>query len=62
MAQLGPAVAEQLKQSPLYQSYSRIAPNPANWPMLVTKMGDLLRNDCDWSKGTSACTDELKMV
>ena len=50
MAQLGPAVAEQLKQSPLYQTYSRIAPNPANWPMLVTKMGDLLRKDYDWSK------------
>jgi len=50
MAQLGPAVAEQLKQSPLYQTYSRIAPNPANWPVLVTKMGDLLRRDFDWGK------------
>jgi len=49
MAQLGPGVAQQLKQSPLYQTYSRIAPNPANWPMLVTKMGDLLRKDYDWS-------------
>ena len=54
MAQLGPAVAEQLKQSPLYQSYSRIAPNPANWPMLVTKMGDLLRKDYNWSKDIDA--------
>ena len=43
MAQLGPAVAEQLKQSPLYQTYSRIAPNPENWPVPVTKMGNLLR-------------------
>lgn len=50
MAQLGPAVAEQFKQSPLYQTYSRIAPNPANWPVLVTKMGDLLRKDFDWAK------------
>ena len=50
MAQLGPAVAEQLKQSHLYQTYSRIAPNPANWPVLVTKMGDLLRKDFDWAK------------
>ena len=50
MAQLGPAVAEQLKQSPLYQTYSRIAPNPANWTGLVTKMGKLLQKDFDWSK------------
>ncbi len=48
MAQLGPAVAEQLKQSPLYQTYSRIAPNPENWPVPVTKMGNLLRKDFDW--------------
>jgi len=54
MAQLGPAVAEQLKPSPLYQTYSRIAPNPANWPMLVTKMGDLLRKDYDWSQDVAA--------
>ena len=26
MAQMGPAAAEQLKQTPLYQVYSRIAP------------------------------------
>lgn len=50
MAQLGPAVAEQLKQSPVYQTYSRIAPNPENWPVLVTKMGNLLQKDYDWSK------------
>lgn len=50
MAQMGPAVAEQLKQAPLYQVYSRIAPKPENWPVLVTKVGDLLRKEYDWSK------------
>jgi pimeloyl-ACP methyl ester carboxylesterase len=54
MAQLGPAAAEQLKQTPLYQVYSRIAPKPENWPVLVTKMGDLLRKDYDWSKEVAA--------
>jgi pimeloyl-ACP methyl ester carboxylesterase len=54
MAQMGPAAAEQLKQTPLYQVYSRIAPKPENWPVLVTKMGDLLRKDYDWSKEVAA--------
>jgi pimeloyl-ACP methyl ester carboxylesterase len=54
MAQLGPAAAEQLKQTPLYQVYSRIAPKPENWPVLVTKMGDLLRKDYDWSQEVAA--------
>jgi pimeloyl-ACP methyl ester carboxylesterase len=54
MAQMGPAAAEQLKQTPLYQVYSRIAPKPENWPVLVTKMGDLLRKDYNWSKEVAA--------
>jgi pimeloyl-ACP methyl ester carboxylesterase len=62
MAQLGPAVAEQLKQSPLYQTYSRIAPNPANWPVLVTKMGNLLRKDFDWSKDIAAIQAPTMLV
>jgi pimeloyl-ACP methyl ester carboxylesterase len=54
MTQLGPAVAEQLKQSPWYPTYSRVAPNPANWPVLVTKMGNLLRKNFDWSQDIAA--------
>ena len=62
MAQLGPAVAEQLKQSPFYQTYSRIAPNPANWPVLVTKMGNMLRKDFDWSKDIAAMQAPTMLV
>ncbi|PYT73257.1 MAG: alpha/beta hydrolase [Acidobacteria bacterium] len=62
MAQLGPAVAEQLKQSPLYQAYARTAPKPENWPVLVTKMGDLLRKDFDWSKDVAAIQAPTMLV
>jgi pimeloyl-ACP methyl ester carboxylesterase len=34
--------------------YARIAPRPADWPVLLTKMGDLLRKDYDWSKDVAA--------
>jgi pimeloyl-ACP methyl ester carboxylesterase len=54
MAQMGPAAAEQLKQSPIYQSYARVAPNPANWPVLVTKVAQLINKDYDWSQGVAA--------
>lgn len=30
MAQMGPATAEQMKQTPMYQLYARIAPRPAD--------------------------------
>jgi pimeloyl-ACP methyl ester carboxylesterase len=50
MAQMGAGAAEQMKQSPIYQLYARIAPRPADWPVLVTKLGELLKRDYDWSK------------
>ena len=50
MAQMGPEAAEPMKQTPMYQLYSTIAPRPEDWPVLLTKLGDLLRRDYDWSK------------
>jgi pimeloyl-ACP methyl ester carboxylesterase len=43
------AVAEQMKQSPLYHLYPNV-----NWAGLFTKLGDLLRKDYDWSKEVAA--------
>ena len=54
MAQMSAAAADSMKQTPMYQLYSRIAPRPADWPVLLTKMGDLLRRDYDWSKEVAA--------
>jgi pimeloyl-ACP methyl ester carboxylesterase len=54
MSQMGPAAAEQMKPTPMYQMYARIAPNPADWPKLITKLGDLLRQDYDWSNDVAA--------
>lgn len=54
MSQMGPAAAEPLKQSPLYEAYSRLAPRPEDWVRLLTKLGDLLRKDYDWSDGVKA--------
>jgi len=49
MAQMGAGAAEMMKQSPIYQMYSRVAPKPEDWPVLLTKIGELLRKDYDWS-------------
>lgn len=48
--QMGPASAEAMKQSPLYQSYSKMAPKPDDWTKFVTKMGAFIQRDYDWSK------------
>jgi pimeloyl-ACP methyl ester carboxylesterase len=54
MAQSGPATAEQMKQTPMYTIYAGVAPKPADWPVLFTKLGVLLRQDYDWSPEVSA--------
>jgi pimeloyl-ACP methyl ester carboxylesterase len=62
MAQMGPAAAEMMKPSPIYQTYARIAPRPADWPVLVTKLADLLRKDYDWSAEVAAIKARTMLV
>ncbi len=49
MQQIGPASAEEMKATPLYQLYSSQAPQPGDWTKLHIQMGELLRRDFDWS-------------
>ncbi len=54
MGQMGPQIAEQMKQTPMYQQYASLAPKPEDWPVLLTKLGELLRQDYDWSNEVAA--------
>ncbi len=40
MGQMGAGAAETMKPSPIYQTYARIAPRPADWPVLLAKTGE----------------------
>ncbi len=62
MAQMSAAAAEPMKQSPMYQLYSQIAPRPEDFPVLLTKLGDLLRTDYDWSAGVQVLTMPVMIV
>lgn len=50
MSNFDPAKVEQMKQSPMYQAYAKIAPRPEDWGLLFKKLGELLSKDYDWSK------------
>jgi pimeloyl-ACP methyl ester carboxylesterase len=54
MEQMGPQAAEPMKQTPMYQLYASVAPKPEDWPVLLTKLGQLLKQDYDWSKDVAA--------
>jgi pimeloyl-ACP methyl ester carboxylesterase len=49
MGQMGPEAAITMKESPLTQLYPE-----ADWPSLFTKLGNLLRQEYDWTKGVAA--------
>jgi pimeloyl-ACP methyl ester carboxylesterase len=47
MDQMTPEVAEPMKQSPAYELYTRIAPDPAGWNTLIAKTSESLKVDYD---------------
>ncbi len=40
--------------SPMHQAYASVAPKPDDWPALAAKLGNLLKQDYDWSAGVAA--------
>jgi pimeloyl-ACP methyl ester carboxylesterase len=62
MEEMRPEVAEVMKQSPPYELYSRIAPRPEDWPVLIAKTSDALKVDYDWTAETAALTAPTMLV
>lgn len=48
-AQVGAAMAEYLRETPMYQSYAAVAPNPQDFPRLLDRMGELMRQPYDYA-------------
>lgn len=47
-AQVGAAMADFMKDTPMYESYVAVAPNPDEFPKLLDAMGELMRTPYDW--------------
>lgn len=43
------AFAPMMKDTPMYQSYVAVAPDPSEFPKLLDRMGDLMRTPYDWA-------------
>jgi pimeloyl-ACP methyl ester carboxylesterase len=54
VAQLDVIAAASMKQSALYRIYAGTAPRPEDWPVLLTKLRDMLKQEYDWSKEVAA--------
>jgi pimeloyl-ACP methyl ester carboxylesterase len=62
MGEFDPANVEQMKQSPMYQAYARIAPRPQDWAVLFKKLSELLRKDYDWSNEVAGIKSPVLLV
>jgi pimeloyl-ACP methyl ester carboxylesterase len=51
-----------LRQSPPGELYTRVAPRPDDWPVLVAKTAELLHQDYDWAAETEAMTTPALLV
>lgn len=49
MDQFSPELAGMLQQSPLYERYARLAPRVEDWPVLIAKTSEMLKDDYDWT-------------
>lgn len=56
MDTMGEHTAAHMLSTPMYELYARIAPRPDDWAALWGKMGELLRQDYDWTADVAALT------
>ena len=61
-AALGAAMAEQMKETPMYKSYVAIAPHPEDFPKLLDQMGAYMRKPYDWSADVKKLTRPVMLI
>src|SRR3989440_6055832 len=49
-SQVNAAAAEFMKETPMYQLYQRVAPRPEDFPRLLTKIGEAMAQDFDFTE------------
>ena len=54
MASMNAEAAEAMMGSPMHQAYVSVAPKPEDWSALVARLGQLLRQDYDWSTAVAS--------
>jgi pimeloyl-ACP methyl ester carboxylesterase len=61
-AAVGAAMAEQMKETPMYKSYVAVAPNPKDFPRLLDRMGEYMRRSYDWADEVKGLTMPVMLV
>ena len=60
--QVNAEFAEQMKQTPMYTSYVAVAPKPEDFPKLLQAVGDLMREQYDYSADVKKLTMPTMLI
>ena len=61
-AAVGAAMADFMKDTPMYRSYAAVAPVPGDFPRLLDAMGAWMRTPYDWSAEVKALAMPVMLV
>jgi pimeloyl-ACP methyl ester carboxylesterase len=61
-AAVSSAIADQMKETPMYKSYVAIAPRPQDFPRLLDAMGEYMRQPYDWSASVKQLSMPVMLV
>src|SRR3989454_942371 len=61
-AAVGAPMAESMKDTPMYQSYAAIAPDPEEFPKLLDQMGEWMRRPYNWESDVKKLTMPVMLV
>lgn len=61
-AQVGAGMAEMMQNTPMYTSYAAVAPNPADFPKLLDRMGELMRTPYNWANDAKSLKMPVMLI
>ncbi|MFC5585748.1 alpha/beta fold hydrolase [Nitratireductor kimnyeongensis] len=61
-AQVGAGMAEMMKDTPMYQSYAAVAPDPSLFPELLDRMGAFMRNPYNFAEDVKTLKMPVMLV
>jgi len=61
-AAVGAAMAEAMKETPIYKSYVAVAPQPEDFPRLLDRMGAFMRQPYDWHEDVKTLSMPVMLV
>ena len=59
---VGAVMAEQMKGTPMYESYMRLAPRKEDFPRLLDTLGNFMRGSYDWSADVARLKGPVMLV